>query len=53
MTKSDRNIDFLISSWLEIKKTSMDKLFINPPYDLLTKHKENHIYLRNKGDKKN
>ena len=51
-TKSDRNIDFLIDAWLEINKiTPGSKLFINPPYDLSRKHKENHIYLRNKGDK--
>ena len=51
-TKSDRNIDFLIDAWLEIKKiTPSSKLFINPPYKLSAKQKENHIYLRNKGDK--
>ena len=34
-TKSDRNLDFLLNSWREIKKTNIDsKLYINPPYNL-------------------
>ena len=52
-TKSDRNLDFLIDAWFEIKKKTINsKLYINPPYELTSKHKENHIYLRKKGDKK-
>ncbi len=52
-TKSDRNLDFLIKAWEEIKiKNLNSKLFINPPYSLKESDKKNDIYLRTKGDKK-
>ncbi len=52
-TKSDRNLDFLIKAWEEIKiKNLNSKLFINPPYSLKETDKKNDIYLRTKGDKK-
>ena len=51
-TKSDRNTEFLLSKWLEIKKKSKKaKLFINPPYNLTNKHISNQIFLRKKGHK--
>ena len=53
-TRSDRNLDFLINCWSEIKKNSLDSsLIINPPYDLTDEDKSKDIKLRNKGDKKN
>ena len=52
-TKSDRNLDFLLNTWKEIKKqNSYSKLFINPPYILSDNDKQNDIILRNKGNKK-
>ena len=34
-TKSDRNLNFLLRAWYEIKKNNPEsKLFINPPYQL-------------------
>jgi len=52
-TKSDRNLDFLLSSWLSIKeKSEKAKLYINPPFELTNTHINNDIYLRIKGDKK-
>lgn len=52
-TKSDRNLDFLINAWGEIKKKNLNsKLFINPPYLLKESDKKNDIYVRTKGDKK-
>jgi len=52
-TKSDRNINFLINSWHEIKKKSINsKLFINPPYNLSDTNKKDGINIRIKGNKK-
>ena len=52
-TKSDRNIEFLLKAWIEIKKKNrVSKLYINPPYELKTDHINNGIFLRKKGDKK-
>ena len=52
-TRSDRNLNFLIQSWLEIKKNNKNsKLFINPPHILSDNEKANDIILRTKGDKK-
>ena len=52
-TKSDRNLDFLIDSWKQIKKTNIDSnLYINPPYNLTDGDQKNGIKLRIKGDKK-
>ena len=52
-TKSDRNINFLINSWHEIKKKSINsKLFINPPYNLSDTNKNDGINIRIKGNKK-
>ncbi len=51
-TRSDRNLKFLIESWLEIKKNNKKaKLFINPPYVLNDDEIKNEIIVRNKGDK--
>ena len=51
-TRSDRNLKFLIESWLEIKKYNKKaKLFINPPYVLNDDEIKNEIIVRNKGDK--
>ena len=53
-TRSDRNLDFLIDCWREIKKRSLDSsLSINPPYKLTDEDKNNDIKLRNKGVKEN
>jgi glycosyltransferase involved in cell wall biosynthesis len=52
-TKSDRNLDFLLEAWHQIKKISIkSKLFINPPYTLTETNIKDHIFLREKGDKK-
>ncbi len=52
-TKSDRNLDFLINAWHEIKKNcKSSRLFINPPYSLSETEIKNDIFLRKKGDKK-
>ena len=51
-TKSDRNLNFLIDSWFEIRKKNPDSnLYINPPHQLTKTQIENGIILRNK-DKK-
>ena len=51
-TKSDRNLDILISSWYKIKnKIPNSKLFINPPYKLNQDEIKNDIYIRKKGNK--
>jgi glycosyltransferase involved in cell wall biosynthesis len=51
-TRSDRNLDFLIESWFEIKKINKDsKLFINPPHILSEDESANDIIVRKKGDK--
>ncbi len=52
-TKSDRNLDFLLNSWHEIKKNnSKAKLFINPPFKLTEINKKDGVFLRKKGNKK-
>lgn len=52
-TKSDRNLNFLLKSWHEIKKKSLKaKLYINPPFELSESHKKDNVILRKKGDKK-
>ena len=52
-TKSDRNLEFLLKSWHEIKKKSLKaKLYINPPFELTETHKMDDVLLRKKGDKK-
>ena len=52
-TKSDRNLDFLLNSWHEIKKNnSKTKLFINPPFKLTEINKKDGVFLRKKGNKK-
>ena len=51
-TRSDRNLNFLLECWKEIKIKSPDaELHINPPYNLSNDDKENGIILRNKGDR--
>ena len=51
-TKSDRNLDFLLKSWHEIKKeNSKAKLFINPPFKLTEMNKKDDVLLREKGNK--
>ena len=52
-TKSDRNLDFLLDSWKQIKKRSINSnLYINPPYQLSENDKTNGIFLRNKANKR-
>ena len=52
-TKSDRNLDFLLNSWKEIKKENFNsKLYINPPYNLTKDDQINQVILRNKSNKK-
>ena len=52
-TKSDRNLNFLLRAWYEIKKNNPEsKLFINPPYQLTDIDKKNNIYLRIKRNKR-
>ncbi len=52
-TKSDRNLDFLLNSWKEIKKENFNsKLYINPPYNLSKDDQINQVILRNKSNKK-
>ena len=51
-TKSDRNLDFLLDAWHQIKKKSIQsKLFINPPYKLTDMNIKDGVILRKKGDK--
>ena len=51
-TRSDRNLNFLIKSWIEIKKSNKNaKLFINPPHTLNNEERVNNIIVRNKGIK--
>ena len=51
-TKSDRNLDFLLDAWHQIKKKSIQsKLFINPPYKLTDMNIQDDVILRKKGDK--
>ncbi len=52
-TRSDRNLNFLLSSWEKIfKKSNNSELHINPPYNLSDRQKEMGIKLRIKEDKK-
>jgi glycosyltransferase involved in cell wall biosynthesis len=52
-TRSDRNLNFLLECWNEIKKKAPDaELYINPPYALSDDDKKKGIILRNKGSKK-
>ena len=52
-TKSDRNLNFLLNSWHDIKKqVNKGQLYINPPYSLSDQHKKDNIQLRIKGNKK-
>ena len=52
-TKSDRNLDFLLNAWHQIKKNSLQsKLFINPPHSLTEMNIEDDVILREKGEKK-
>ena len=51
-TRSDRNLNFLIQSWLKIKSNSKKaKLFINPPFTLSNIESQNDIIVRKKGNK--
>lgn len=52
-TRSDRNLDFLLNCWTEIKNQSLNShLFINPPFNLSEEQLNNGIKLRVKGSKK-
>ena len=52
-TKSDRNLSFLLDSWHQVKKKSIQsKLFINPPYKLTNMNIKDEVFLRIKGEKK-
>jgi len=52
-TKSDRNLNFLLDAWHQIKKKSIQsKLFINPPHSLTEMNIEDDVILREKGEKK-
>jgi len=51
-TRSDRNLEFLLNCWTEIKHRSNDAfLLINPPYKLSKDHINLEINLRKKGNK--
>ena len=51
-TRSDRNLDFLLSSWEKIiQKSSNSELYINPPYNVSEKESQMNIKLRVKSDK--
>ncbi len=51
-TRSDRNIELLLSCWAKIfKKTKNSSLYINPPYNLKKIDIENNVKLRTKGNK--
>ena len=51
-TRSDRNLDFLLSSWEKIfKKSPTSELHINPPHKLSNREIEMGIKLRTKADK--
>ena len=52
-TKSDRNLNFLLDTWKEIKKENVkSNLYINPPYKLTENDKINGVIVRKKCDKK-
>ncbi len=51
-TRSDRNLNFLIQSWMQIKINNKNaKLLVNPPHTLSNDEKANDIMVRTKGDK--
>tara|TARA_B100001123_G_scaffold439319_1_gene575948 strand:- start:231 stop:1229 length:999 start_codon:yes stop_codon:yes gene_type:complete len=51
-TRPDRNIDFLLSSWMKINQKSLgSELYINPPYKLTENQINIGIKLRVKSDK--
>lgn len=51
-TRSDRNLNFLLNCWKDIKLNSETaKLYINPPYELSIDNKKNDVILRNAGDR--
>ena len=51
-TRSDRNIEFLLSSWEKINLKSLhSELYINPPYNLTEKHTNMGVKLRTKSNK--
>ena len=50
-TKSDRNLDFLLSSWLSIKEKVKKLNYILTAFELTNIHIKNDIHLRIKGDK--
>ena len=51
-TRSDRNLNFLLECWREIKKKAFNaELHINPPFELSDDDKKKSIFLRNKGNK--
>ena len=53
-TKSDRNLNFLIDSWIKIhKNVNNSKLYINPPHKLSEYEKQKNIIVRTKGNKAN
>lgn len=51
-TRSDRNLNFLLECWREIKKKSSNaELYINPPFDLSNNDEKKGIFLRKKDNK--
>ena len=51
-TRSDRNLNFLLSSWEKIfQRSSNSELHINPPYNLSKKESQMNVKLRVKSDK--
>ena len=51
-TRSDRNLNFLLSSWEKIvQRSSNSELYINPPYNLSEKESQMNVKLRVKSDK--
>ena len=51
-TRSDRNLNFLLSSWEKIfQRSSNSELYINPPYNLSKKESQMNVKLRVKSDK--
>ena len=51
-TRSDRNLNFLLSLWEKIvQRSSNSELYINPPYNLSEKESQMNVKLRVKSDK--
>ena len=51
-TRSDRNLDFLLSAWEKINQKSLNsELYISPPYELSEKHIKIGVKLRVKSNK--